>query len=185
MSERITRNTLETQIVAEVTLHSEHSKIETGVGFFDHMLTLFAKHANIGIVLFCKGDTHVDTHHTIEDCGIVLGRAIRQELKDCAGIKRYGHAYIPMDECLCRACVDISNRPYLVYHVTTEEYSEYEEFFRAFTFHAGFTLHIELLYGKNPHHKLESVFKAVARAVREAISPDGAITGIPSTKGVL
>lgn len=182
----IKRNTKETQISAELNLYGTGlANINTGIGFFDHMLTLFAKHGCFDITLNCSGDTNVDDHHTLEDCGIVLGAAFRKSFKDFSGITRFGNACIPMDESLCRAVVDISNRPYIVYDVETNKYSEYSEFFRAFAFNAGINVHITLLYGENAHHKLEAAFKAFARAMRTAVSKDGRVSGIPSTKGIL
>ena len=183
---KIKRNTKETQIEAELNLYgSGLANISTGIGFFDHMLTLFAKHGGFDIMLNCSGDTNVDDHHTLEDCGIVLGSAFKKALGDFSGITRFGNACIPMDECLCRAVVDISNRPFIVYDVPTNKYSEYSEFFRAFAFNSGINMHITLLYGENAHHKLEAAFKALSRALRMAVTKDAGISGIPSTKGVL
>ena len=186
----INRTTAETAITLRLCLDGTGaSQVQSGVGFLDHMLTLFAKHSRFDLTLTCSGDTKVDDHHSVEDIGIVLGQALA-DLVDKTGIQRYGSAYIPMDEALCRAVVDVSGRPFLVYHaeVIAPMIGEYdteltEEFFRAFAMNAGITLHIEALYGKNAHHIVEGIFKAVAHALAAALEPrDG---GVLSTKGVL
>ena len=179
------RETKETSIQLFLDLDGGDVRVASGVGFFDHMLTALAVHAGWGLVLNCEGDTWVDGHHSVEDIGQALA-----ELIDKSGIQRYGCAFIPMDEALCRAVVDVSGRPYLVYHaeVAAPMIGEYdteltEEFFRAFAMNAGITLHIEALYGRNAHHIIEGVFKAVAHALAEALAPrEGSVL---STKGVL
>lgn len=187
----ITRSTRETDITAKLNLDgSGICKIDTGIGFFDHMLTALTVHGGMDLELKAMGDLHVDGHHTVEDTGIVLGTAFREALKTSGGIARYGSAFVPMDESLAFASLDISNRPYLVFDC---EYSDdrtgtfdnclTEEFFRAFAFNAGITLHIKLMYGSNDHHKIEAIFKAVAHALKAA----KAVTGgeVLSTKGVI
>ena len=155
------------------------------------MLTLFARHGALDLRLSVKGDLNVDGHHSVEDTGIVLGQAVSKALGDKAGIKRYGCAYVPMDEALARCVLDISGRGFLVYDVPEMAYNPgmdvmlAEEFFRAFAVNAGITLHISVLYGKNPHHMLEGMFKALGRALREAASMDAKMEGVPSTKGLL
>lgn len=183
------RETKETSIHLFLDLDGGEVRIASGIGFFDHMLTALAVHAGWGLVLDCDGDTWVDGHHSVEDIGIVLGQALG-ECIDKGAIQRYGTAFIPMDEALCRAVVDVSGRPYLVYHaeVNAPMIGEYdteltEEFFRAFAMNAGITLHIEALYGKNAHHIVEGVFKAVAHALVAALAPREG--GVLSTKGVL
>lgn len=187
----ITRSTRETDITAKLNLDgSGVCKIDTGIGFFDHMLTALTVHGGMDLELKAMGDLHVDGHHTVEDTGIVLGTAFREALKTSGAIARYGSAFVPMDESLAFASLDISNRPYLVFDC---EYSDdrtgtfdnclTEEFFRAFAFNAGITLHIKLMYGSNDHHKIEAIFKAVAHALKAA----KAVTGgeVLSTKGVI
>ncbi len=188
----IERNTLETQITADVTLDNKGEyDIDTGIGFFDHMLTALSKHSGISMKIKCKGDLNVDGHHSVEDTGIALGQALAQALGDKSGIARYGSAYIPMDEALSFCSLDISNRPFLVFmgEFENQMIGEYdacltEEFFRAFAFNAGITLHLNMLYGKNDHHKCEALFKAVAHALKMAVKPleDGQTL---STKGSL
>ena len=188
----IERNTLETQITADVTLDNNGEyDIDTGIGFFDHMLTALSKHSGISIKIKCRGDLNVDGHHSVEDTGIALGQALAQALGDKSGIARYGSAYIPMDEALSFCSLDISNRPFLVFmgEFENQMIGEYdacltEEFFRAFAFNAGITLHLNMLYGKNDHHKCEALFKAVAHALKMAVKPleDGQTL---STKGSL
>ncbi|MCC8069935.1 MAG: imidazoleglycerol-phosphate dehydratase HisB [Ruminococcus sp.] len=188
----VNRVTKETQIDVTVTLDNKGiSEISTGIGFFDHMLTALSKHSGISMNIHCKGDLHVDGHHTVEDTGIVLGQALNQALKDKSGIARYGSAYIPMDEALSFCSLDISNRPFLVFmgEFTNQMIGEFdtcltEEFFRAFCFNAGITLHLNMIYGKNDHHKCEALFKAVAHALKMAVAEnrDGSTL---STKGVL
>lgn len=187
------RTTAETSIRVSVDLDGVgESKIETGVGFFDHMLTLFAKHGGFDLAVKCKGDLAVDGHHSIEDVGIVLGEAVKEALGDKAGIARYGSFYIPMDEALAFVAVDISGRPYLVYEggemaPTVGDYDTEltEEFLRAFAFNAGLTLHTRVLYGNNTHHKIEALFKAFGHALAIAVRKDGSVKGVLSTKGVL
>lgn len=187
----IDRKTKETDIKISLNLdNSEKISISTGIGFFDHMLNSFAVHSGIGIVLEAVGDLLVDSHHTVEDTGIVLGKAFAQALKDKAGINRYGFASIPMDESLAEASVDVSGRPFLVFNAdfSDDRIGDFdtqvaEEFFRAFAVNAGITLHINLRYGKNDHHKCEAIFKAVAHAVKQAVAVSG--DGVLSTKGVL
>lgn len=188
----VTRNTKETQIKVTVTLDNKGiADISTGIGFFDHMLTALSVHSGISMSVHCKGDLHVDGHHTVEDTGIVLGQALGQALGNKSGIARYGSAYIPMDEALGFCSLDISNRPFLVFlgEFTNQSVGEFdtcltEEFFRAFAFNCGITLHTNMVYGKNDHHKCEALFKAVAHALKIAISEnkDGSTL---STKGVI
>ena len=187
----IDRKTKETDIKISLNLdNSEKISISTGIGFFDHMLNSFAVHSGIGIVLEAVGDLLVDSHHTVEDTGIVLGKAFAEALKDKVGINRYGFASIPMDESLAEPSVDVSGGPFLVFNAdfSDDRIGDFdtqvaEEFFRAFAFNAGITLHINLRYGKNDHHKCEAIFKAVAHAVKQAVAESG--EGILSTKGVL
>ena len=188
----ISRKTRETDIKIKVRFDEcGKSNISTGIGFFDHMLTALSAHSGISLDINVKGDLHVDGHHTVEDTGIVLGQAIAKALGDKSGIERYGTAYIPMDESLAFASLDISNRPFLVFNAefTNDMIGGYdvcltEEFFRSFAFNAGITLHINLLYGCNDHHKCEAIFKAVAHALKQAVAlnKDGKTL---STKGVL
>lgn len=186
------RETRETDIYVHLSLDGKGTAdIETGVGFFDHMLTALSVHSGISMTIRVKGDLKVDCHHTIEDTGITLGQALGQALGKKSGIVRYGTAYIPMDEALAMACLDLSNRPFLVFNCpfTNQSCGDYdlcmtEEFFRAFAFNSGMTLHINLMYGSNDHHKAEAVYKAVAHALKIAVSynNDGSTL---STKGVL
>ncbi len=191
---RIERKTKETEIVAEVNLDGTGAfSISTGIGFFDHMLEQLSRHSHIDIALSAKGDLHVDQHHTVEDCGIALGQALAKALGDKRGITRYAHAYLPMDETLTRTALDISGRPYLIWHVTfptqktgSMDTELFREFFQALTQNAGITLHIELLYGQNSHHIAESCFKGLARALACAVAiGERAKDEIPSTKGQL
>lgn len=173
----VERKTKETDVAVEVTLDRKgKADVNTGIGFFDHMLTALSVHSGISMNIKCQGDLYVDGHHTVEDTGIVLGQALAQALGDKSGIARYGSAYIPMDEALGFCSLDISNRPFLVFNgeFTNQMIGEYdacltEEFFRAFAFNAGITLHVNMLYGINDHHKCESVFKAVAHALKIAV----------------
>jgi imidazoleglycerol-phosphate dehydratase len=190
----IDRTTKETQIRAAVDLDGTgKAKIATGIGFLDHMLEQLAKHGLVDIELEAKGDLHIDQHHTVEDTGIVLGQAVAKALGDRAGIRRYGAALIPMDEALTRVALDASNRPFLVWKVAFKRPSIggvdselFQEWFRAFAQHAGLTLHVETLYGENHHHIIESCFKGLARALRQAVEPDPRAGGaVPSTKGSL
>ena len=191
---KVNRKTKETSIEAEVNLDGKGIyKIDTGIGFLNHMLEQLSKHSLIDINLKAKGDLHIDLHHTTEDSGIVLGEAIAKALGDKKGIKRYAHAYIPMDETLSRISLDISNRPYLVWNVKlkVEKLGEmdtelFKEWFQAFSQSAGITLHIENVYGDNSHHIIESCFKGLARALRLALEKDArAGDSLPSTKGIL
>jgi len=191
---KVNRKTKETSIEAEVNLDGKGIyKIDTGIGFLNHMLEQLSKHSLVDINLIVKGDLHVDLHHTTEDSGIVIGEAIAKALGDKKGIKRYAHAYIPMDETLSRVSLDISNRPYLVWNVKlkVEKLGEmdtelFKEWFQAFSQSAGITLHIENIYGDNSHHIIESCFKGLARALRLALEKDArAGDSLPSTKGIL
>lgn len=188
----ITRKTRETDIYIVTELDGKgNSDIDTGVGFFDHMLTALSKHSGISMTIKVKGDLEVDCHHTIEDTGIALGQALYVALGGKSGIVRYGTAYIPMDEALAMCSLDLSNRPFLVFNCpfTNQSCGDYdlcmtEEFFRAFAFNAGITLHINLMYGTNDHHKAEAVYKAVAHALKAAVAYNADGTTL-STKGVL
>jgi imidazoleglycerol-phosphate dehydratase len=191
---KVNRKTKETSIEAEVNLDGKGIyKIDTGIGFLNHMLEQLSKHSLVDINLKAKGDLHIDLHHTTEDSGIVIGEAIAKALGDKKGIKRYAHAYIPMDETLSRVSLDISNRPYLVWNVKlkVEKLGEmdtelFKEWFQAFSQSAGITLHIENIYGDNSHHIIESCFKGLARALRLALEKDArAGDSLPSTKGIL
>ncbi len=188
----ITRQTRETDIYILTELDGKgNSDIDTGVGFFDHMLTALSKHSGISMTIKVKGDLEVDCHHTIEDTGIALGQALYIALGGKSGIVRYGTAYIPMDEALAMCSLDLSNRPFLVFNCdfTNQSCGGYdlcmtEEFFRAFAFNAGITMHINLMYGTNDHHKAEAVYKAVAHALKAAVAYNADGTTL-STKGVL
>ena len=187
------RKSNETEVFAEVLLKREGlSKINTGIGFFDHMIEMMSAHGGFEIQLACKGDLDVDGHHTVEDCGIVLGKAFADALGDKKGIARYGTAFIPMDESLAFVSIDVSGRPYLSYQVPLMspligrfDTQLLEEFLRAFSMHCGLTLHVTVLYGKNSHHMIEAVFKAFGRALRQAVAFDGEEGSIPSTKGII
>ena len=190
----IDRTTKETTIRAAVDLDGTGAaRISTGIGFLDHMLEQLARHGLIDIELDAKGDLHIDQHHTVEDTAIVLGQAVAKALGDRAGIRRYGSALIPMDEALTRVALDASNRPYLVWKVAVVRPSIggvdselFQEWFRAFAQNAGLTVHVETLYGQNHHHIIESCFKGLARALRQAVEPDPRAGGaVPSTKGSL
>ena len=190
----VVRNTKETQITVRVDLDGSGAcDVETGVGFFDHMLDSFARHSGIDLYVRTKGDLHIDGHHTVEDTGIVLGQAINKALDGFKGIRRFGHAYIPMDETLTRCAIDLSNRAYLVWKVAfkTPKIGEFDtelfkEFHHAFAMNVGACVHLETLYGENSHHIAESGFKALARALRAAVEIDPKTHGhAPSTKGVL
>ena len=190
----ITRNTNETKISVKVELDGKgNHSISTGLPFFDHMLEQISKHSLIDLDLKCIGDLKVDAHHTIEDCGWALGTAIKRALGNKKGIMRYSFNYLPMDECLTRCCLDVSGRPWLIWNVFLPNISIknieteiFKEFFQSFSQAAGFTLHIENLYGKNTHHIIESCFKAFAITLRRAISIDLInFDNIPSTKGTL
>lgn len=198
MSSRIstvTRKTKETDISVSIDLDGiGKADISTGIGFFDHMLEQLARHGLFDVTVRVKGDLHIDSHHTVEDTGLALGQAIREALGDKKGIHRYGHAYVPMDETLSRVALDLSNRPYLVWRVdfTVDRLGEqmetelFREFFHALAQAGGITLHAEGLYGINNHHKIESIFKALAKALRMATTIDlRAVDQLPSTKGAL
>lgn len=187
----VERNTKETQIKVELCLDGGAVEVSTGIGFFDHMLTAFGVHGGFGLKVTVKGDLEVDTHHTVEDTGIALGMAFKQALGDMSGIERYSTFFIPMDESLVQASLDISNRPFLVFKADfkQEKCGDYEnccteEFWRAFAMNAGITLHIIVLYGANAHHEIEGIFKSVAHALKIAVkrNADGTVL---STKGVL
>ena len=188
---QISRKTKETDIEIFVRLDGEgRVNIDTGIGFFDHMLTAFGVHSGIDLDVRCKGDLYVDAHHSVEDTGICLGKAFAEALGDKAGISRYGTAFVPMDESLCFCSLDISGRPFLVFSAdfSDDKVGEFdtcltEEFFRAFAFNAGITLHINELYGKNDHHIIEAMFKACAHALKDAVKLSGG--AVLSTKGVL
>jgi imidazoleglycerol-phosphate dehydratase len=190
----ITRRTSETDIALKLVLDGTgKAEIATGVGFFDHMLDLLARHALIDLFVTAKGDTHIDDHHTVEDVGIALGQALKTALGDKKGIRRYADVHLPMDETLTRVAVDVSGRPFLVFRTTfaaqkigTFDTELVREFFQAFAMNAGITLHIETLYGDNAHHIAESCFKGVARALRQAVALDPRQGDrVPSTKGSL
>lgn len=189
----IVRKTNETNISVEINLDGEGNyNVNTGVGFFDHMLSLFAKHGLIDLTVKAEGDLYIDPHHTVEDVGIVLGKSIEKALGDKSGIKRYGTTFVPMDEALSMVSMDISGRPYLVFEgsFNSQKVGEMdtelvEEFFRALAFNGGITLHAKALYGKNSHHMIEGLFKALGRALREAATKDENIKGVMSTKGSL
>ena len=190
----VVRNTKETQITVRVDLDgSGVADVETGVGFFDHMLDSFARFAGVDLHVRTKGDLHIDFHHTVEDTGIVIGQAIRQALDGFKGIYRFGHAYVPMDETLTRCALDLCNRPYLIWKVAfkTPKIGEFDtelfkEFHQAFAMNLGACVHLETLYGDNSHHIAESGFKALGRALRAAVELDPKTHGhAPSTKGVL
>lgn len=187
----VERNTLETKVKVKINLDgSGKAEIDTGIGFLDHMLTLFTFHSKFDLTVKCRGDLQVDDHHSIEDLGICLGQSFKDALGEKIGIKRYSTVYIPMDESLAYTSVDISNRPYLVFNVNFKgekigsmSTQMFKEFFRAFVNESRITLHINLIYGENDHHKIEAVFKSFARALREGsevVSGD-----ISSSKGVL
>jgi imidazoleglycerol-phosphate dehydratase len=190
---RIVRETAETQISLDANLDGTGvSSISTGVGFFDHMLALLAKHSLIDLSIRAKGDLEVDAHHTVEDTGICLGKALSQALGDKAGIRRYGAATVPMDEVLVTAAVDLSGRAYCVWKADlpaellgTFNAALAEEFWRAVAANGAFNLHVVSHHGRNAHHLVEGIFKAAARALRQAIEPDPRSPGVPSTKGVL
>ena len=187
------RTTKETQISAEISLDGTgRVELDTGVPFLDHMLTLFAVHGLFDLKIKATGDLEVDAHHTVEDIGICLGMALSKALGDRAGITRYGHFAVPMDEALAMVSLDLSNRPFLVYDTPpmADRTGEFEtdlapEFFRAFCQNGGVTLHVRVLYGSNTHHMLEAAFKAFARALSMAVAFDPRRSGIPSSKGAL
>ena len=189
----VERKTNETDISVSLLIDgSGQGQIATGIPFFDHMLTLFARHSLADLTLRARGDIEVDLHHTVEDAGIALGQAFARALGEKRGIRRYGWAYLPMDETLTRVALDFSGRPYLEYRapgavesIGAFSFQLVEEFLRAFAVHAGVNLHVEILYGRDAHHMAESVFKGLAKAVDQACQLDPRVTGIPSTKGSL
>ncbi|MEB6300954.1 imidazoleglycerol-phosphate dehydratase HisB [Mammaliicoccus sciuri] len=185
------RSTKETDIKIQLRLDGEDSNINTGVGFLDHMLTLFSFHSGIALNIEVDGDTHVDDHHTVEDIGIVIGQLLLEVVKDKKSFTRYGSFYIPMDETLARVVTDISGRPYLSFNATffrekvgTFDTELVEEFFRALVINARLTTHIDLIRGGNTHHEIEAIFKAFARSLKIALTQDD-YAGIPSSKGVI
>jgi imidazoleglycerol-phosphate dehydratase len=190
----VERKTKETQIRVRLDLDGTgQAKVSTGVGFFDHMLESFIRHGGFDVEIETQGDLHIDMHHTVEDTGIVLGQAFAQALDGFKGVRRFGHAYIPMDETLTRCAIDLSNRPYLIWRVNFQrpkvgemDTELFKEFHQAFAMNCGACVHIETLYGENSHHIAESGFKALARALRTAVEIDPKTQGhAPSTKGVL
>ena len=190
----VTRNTKETQIRVKLDLDGKGvAKLSTGLPFLEHMLDQVARHGMIDLEIDAKGDLHIDAHHTVEDVGITLGQAFAKAIGDKAGVRRFGHAYVPLDEALSRAVIDFSGRPGLEYHVefTRALIGEFDvdlvhEFFQGFVNHAQVTLHLDNLRGDNAHHQCETLFKAFARALRMAVEPDARAAGaIPSTKGTL
>ncbi|MCI2110411.1 MAG: imidazoleglycerol-phosphate dehydratase HisB [Acidaminococcaceae bacterium] len=190
---QIIRETLETKVEIEINLDgSGQASINTGVGFLDHMLNLLAKHAFLDLRVEAKGDLEVDSHHTVEDCGLALGQALRQALGDKKGIHRYGSCLLPMDEALAQIALDFSGRPFLVWKADIPkvmlgnmEAEMGEEFFRAVAMESGMTLHVRLLEGNNTHHMLEAIFKGFARALSEAVANDPRVKGVMSSKGAL
>ena len=189
---KIFRETQETKVDVEINLDGGASEIETGIGFFNHMLNLFAAHGNFGLKVSCAGDLDVDGHHSVEDIGICLGKAIKNALGDKRGINRYGTFFLPMDEALAFVSLDISGRPFLVCElgelapmIGNFDTELVEEFLRAVAFNAGLTLHAKVLYGKNSHHKVEGIFKALGHALRIAVDVNEKVHGVPSTKGVI
>jgi imidazoleglycerol-phosphate dehydratase len=189
----IHRETGETRIKLALDLDGTgRSQVATSVGFFDHMLTLLAKHSAIDLTVEAQGDLHVDPHHTVEDTGLCLGQALAEALGDKSGIRRYGSATLPMDEVLVTAAIDLSGRPFCVWHadIPLETLGTFnaplaEEFWRAVSSRGGFNLHVVCHYGRNTHHIVEGIFKATARALRQAVEKDPRATGVPSTKGIL
>ena len=190
---KVDRQTKETKISVDIALDGNgKAEIHSGIGFFDHMMNLFAAHGLFDLRLSCDGDIEVDGHHSVEDIGIALGEAFGKALGDKRGITRYGSFYLPMDESLVLVALDISGRPFLVYDggemapmIGGYDTELTEEFLRAFAFHAGITLHVKVLYGTSSHHKVEAIFKALGHALRIAVSQDPRVDGIPSTKGIL
>jgi len=193
----LSRTTSESSITLALDLDgSGRSSVDSSVPFFDHLLTALSKHSLIDLEVSATGDTHIDVHHTVEDIGITFGTALKQALGDKSGISRYGDALVPLDEALVQAVVDVSGRPYLVhsgepegfeYHLIGGHFtgSMVRHVFEAVTFHAGITVHVRVLGGRDPHHIAEAEFKAFARALRQAVAPDARVSGIPSTKGAL
>lgn len=189
----ITRETAETKVSVALNLDGNgNGEINTGIGFFDHMLTLLASHSRFDMKVACRGDLQVDGHHSVEDIGITLGQALQKALGDRRGINRYGSFFLPMDETLALVSLDLSGRPYLVYEcgdmapmIGDFDTELTEEFLRALAVHGGITLHVKILYGKNSHHKIEAIFKGLGHALRQATERDSRNGNIPSTKGVL
>jgi imidazoleglycerol-phosphate dehydratase len=189
----VTRNTLETQIAVRLDLEGTgRSRLATGVPFLDHMLDQVARHGVFDLEVEARGDLHIDAHHTVEDVGITLGQAFAQAVGDKKAVRRYGHAYVPLDEALSRVVVDLSGRPGLEFHIefTRARIGEFDvdlvhEFFQGFVNHAAVTLHVDNLRGSNAHHQAETAFKAFGRALRMAVEKDPRIAGVPSTKGAL
>jgi imidazoleglycerol-phosphate dehydratase len=190
---KIERTTRETHVRLELNLDgSGGGSWNTGVGFFDHMLELFARHAALDLTIEAKGDLHVDQHHTVEDVGICLGQAVKQALGDKAGIRRYGHFTLPMEETLCTTAIDLSGRYYLVFNASFDrpkvgdfDTELVEDFFQAFAANCLCNLHVLVHYGRNSHHIAEAIFKSAARSLRMAVEADLRLTGVPSTKGTL
>ena len=194
---RIERQTKESKVLVEVDLDGAgRTDVSTGVGFYDHMLTAFGRHALIDLTVQTEGDTHIDAHHTVEDTAIVLGEALREALGDKAGIRRFGDSLVPLDEALVQCAVDVSGRPYLVhegepegqqYHLIGGHFtgSMTRHVFESITYHAAICLHMDVVRGRDPHHIVEAQFKAFARALRAAVEDDPRMTGVPSTKGAL
>jgi imidazoleglycerol-phosphate dehydratase len=190
---RVTRNTLETQISVAINLDGMgRSRLATQVPFLDHMLDQVARHGVFDLDVEARGDLHIDAHHTVEDVGITLGQAFAQALGDKKAVRRYGHAYVPLDEALSRVVVDLSGRPGLEFHIdfTRARIGEFDvdllhEFFQGFVNHAAVTLHVDNLRGSNAHHQAETAFKAFGRALRMAVEKDPRVAGVPSTKGAL
>lgn len=195
----VVRQTKETSITVDLNLDGTgQTEVSTGIGFFDHMLEQLGRHGLIDLKIKCEGDLHIDSHHTVEDTGLALGEALKKALGDKAGINRYGYGMVPMDECLSRVALDLSNRPFLVWNVSftidrfdasggpAMETELFREFFQAFTQAGGITLHAETIYGSNNHHIIEGIFKATARALHSAVTIDPQAQGkLPSTKGIL
>lgn len=189
----VSRETLETQIQVSLNLDGGGAaRLQTGIPFLEHMLEQIARHGLLDLDIHAQGDLHIDAHHTVEDLGITLGQACRQAVGDKKGIRRYGHAYVPLDEALSRVVIDFSGRPGLEFHVDFPrariadfDVDLFREFFQGFVNHAQVTLHIDNLRGRNAHHIVETVFKAFGRALRMAVEPDPRMSGIPSTKGSL
>ena len=189
----VERKTRETDIRLRLALDGEgRSRIATGIGFFDHMLTAFSTHGRFDVELRCKGDLHVDAHHSVEDVGIALGQALREALGDKKGIVRFGHAYVPLDEALSRCVIDLSGRPYLHYDVTFKARQIgamptelFEDFFWALADHGRLNIHLESIRGRNAHHIAETLFKSASRALSMAVALDPRVKGVPSTKGSL
>ena len=196
---QIDRRTSETHVALDLKIDGDgHSRIETGLPFFDHMLTLFARHSLVNLTIRAAGDLAVDSHHTVEDTGIALGQAFAQALGDKRGISRYGSVHVPMDETLARVVIDFGGRPYVEFRLPEGGISAaalmsgqnfslqlVEEFLRGFSVHAGANLHAEILYGRDPHHFAEAIFKGLAKAVDQACRLDPRVTDVPSTKGIL